>query len=91
MTIPADNALAERYATITSDHDRIHQALYHGFAEPFCPSHINLIRAILRERSAGILCNDTFDSILSVAADPRRRETVFSLFKVAMPRDMACA
>jgi hypothetical protein len=38
MTIPADNALAERYATITSDHDRIHQALYHGFAEPFCPS-----------------------------------------------------
>lgn len=91
MTAPADNALAERYATIASDHERIHQALYHGFTETFCPSRSSLIRAILRERSAGLLCNDSFDSILSVAADPGRRGTVFSLFKVAMPRDMACA
>ncbi|MBP6605929.1 MAG: hypothetical protein KA240_09615 [Nitrospira sp.] len=91
MTALAGNALTERYATITSDHERIHQALYQGFTEPYCPSRSNLIRAILRERSAGLLCNDSFDSILSVASDPRRRGTVFSLFKVALPRDMACA
>lgn len=91
MISQAEIAMTERCWSIASDHERIYTALYKGCAESFCPARSRLIRAILRERTAGLLCNDAFDNVLSVAADPRRRDTVFSLFNVALPQDKTCA
>lgn len=90
MMPSALSAPAKRYAILVSDRERIHQALYQGSTETFCPFCSTLTYAILRERYSGLLSDDAFECMLDVAADPLKRDLLFSLFKVATPRDMPC-
>lgn len=76
---------------LDEDHDLIHQALYADAPESFCLARSRLIRAILHQRSAGILTNDIFEGILTNARNPETRSNVFNLFQVQLPEDMKCA
>ena len=72
------------------DHDRIHEALYQDASDTFCMARSRLIRAIMNQRSCGMLPNDTFDSIVLAVANPASRSSVFLFFGVALPEDLAC-
>jgi len=83
--------LAHRSVDLDQDHDLIHKALYEGCPEPFCLSRSRLIRAILYQRSSGLLPNDAFEGILNTARNPATRARAFNLFQIQLPEDLACA
>ena len=82
---------AQMRVDLDQDHDLIHQALYADAPEPFCLARSRLIRAILHQRSAGMLPNDIFEGILTNVRNPATRSRVFNFFQVQLPEDLKCA
>lgn len=76
---------------LNNDHDLIHKAIYDGYSGGFCPDRSRLIRAILYQRSVGLLSNDSFEGILMTARNRSKLPTIYSLFMVQVPEDIKCA
>ena len=81
-----------RPENLPGDRERLRQALYADLAgESDRESAVrhHLLTVITRERTMGLLPNDTFDTLLHAAGSASGRKTLLQLFPLSSPRKEA--